>query len=341
MRVSIVCFSPRGAETMGRIAGMFESGGHEVDTLSKGAFAPKSKRVSLGKWTEKAFRESRALVFVGAAGIAVRHVAPFVKDKTTDPAVIVVDELGLYSIPILSGHLGGANEIAKDIAATLGSVPVITTASDINNLLSPDMFAKRNGLIIGSMVAAKDVAGAIVSGREVCFRSDYPTKGAVPKELTVSDSGDIGICVSGAGLKPFKRTLLLAPRNLVLGVGCRRGTPQDRLAGFLKGFSKEAGFDRRRIAKVVSIDLKSDEAGLLEFAEGLGAGTRFFTSDELAAVAGDFDESEFVKKTTGVGNVCERSAVAAGGVLVHGKKAGDGITMAVSETPFTVSFEVD
>lgn len=338
MNVSIACFSPKGRETAEKVAELFRKRGDTADVMAKGAFAPESKNVSVDSWTRDAFSKSRAIVFVGALGIAVRHIAPYIKDKRTDPAVIGMDELAHYVIPLLSGHLGGANELSVMIADEFGSVPVITTATDINKLVSPDMFAKKNNMHIGSMTAAKDVAGAIVAGREVCFFSEYPVMGNVPKELTVCDSGEIGISVSGTGRKPFGRTLLLSPRNLVLGVGCRRGTKTEDIKLFLDSFSKEAGFLKSRISVVASIDLKSDEAGLLEFAESIGAETRFFTAEQLNGVEGEFDESEFVKKTTGVGNVCERSAVAAGGKLVHGKKSGNGITMAVSETPFNIKF---
>lgn len=109
------------------------------------------------------------MLFVGAAGIAVRAIAPLVKDKLTDPAVLVMDEAGQFVIPILSGHVGGANELARLIAGLCQAVPVITTATDVNRVFAVDVFAAKNSLIIADREAARHVAMDLLEGREVGF----------------------------------------------------------------------------------------------------------------------------------------------------------------------------
>ena len=147
MRIRIVSFTEKGRETAARvIAALGESG-----TISAGeALAYDKAAGTLAAFTEAAFREGTPLIFVSALGIAVRTIAPFVKDKLTDPPVLVLDEQALHVIPVLSGHYGGANELAARIAAALGADPVITTATDVNGAFSVDVFARENGLKIGN-----------------------------------------------------------------------------------------------------------------------------------------------------------------------------------------------
>ena len=138
----------------------------------------------LSSWTEKRFGDCSRLVFVGATGIAVRSIAPYLKSKKTDPAVLCVDEAGRFVISLVSGHIGGANEDTLALAGCLGAIPVITTATDLNGLFAVDVFASRNGLHISDMALAKEVAAALLDRRMVTFSCEGTVKGTLPPELS-------------------------------------------------------------------------------------------------------------------------------------------------------------
>lgn len=282
------------------------------------------------KWTQRMFPESDALVYIGAIGIAVRYIAPYVKSKDTDPAVICLDEHGKYCIPILSGHIGGANRLALRIADILDSEPVITTATDINGRFSVDVFATDNRLRIIRLVDAKEASARILHDGFIGFSSDIEFDGKLPEGLTPADSGDFGICMSRDGKAPFDRTLKLVPMDITIGVGCRRDTPSDKLKAFVDETLRELDIDPIRIFGIASIDLKKDEKAIHDLARSLKTHAVFYTADELLELEGEFSSSEFVKSVTAVDCVCERSAVKlGGGELIMRKKAKDGMTLAL------------
>lgn len=264
---------------------------------------------SLDGWTREHFQTGNALIFVGAAGIAVRAVAPYVKSKSTDPAVVVVDEVGRFAIPILSGHLGGANGLAQKIAAICGAVPVITTATDLSGVFAVDEWAKRQNCAVLNPERIKNVSGTLLAGESVELCSPWPVAGEPPEGVS----------------------LRLMPKIAVLGVGCKRGTPQEALEEAFAALPiHPASF-----CKVCSIDLKRDEPGLLAFCRTHRLELETFSAAELQGAPGEFSPSEFVERVTGVDNVCERAAVlGSGGTLLLNKRAGDGVTMAVAVKPF-------
>lgn len=175
------------------------------------------------------FNKADALIFIGASGIAVRAIAPYVKSKTTDPAVLVIDECANFVISLLSGHIGGANGLARQIAAAIKAVPVVTTATDVNKLFAVDEWAARRGMVIESMQAAKDFAAALVAGKTAGLCSDYTIKGALPSGVELAGSGETGMAVTTCkNKKPFNTTVVLMPKILHLGIGCRRNTPLEK-----------------------------------------------------------------------------------------------------------------
>ncbi len=286
------------------------------------------------------FNKADALIFIGASGIAVRAIAPHVKSKTTDPAVLVIDECANFVISLLSGHIGGANELARQIAAAIKAVPVVTTATDVNNLFAVDEWAARRGMIIESMQAAKDFAAALVAGKTAGLCSDYAIKGALPSGVELAVSGETGMAVTTCkNKKPFNTTVVLMPKILHLGIGCRRNTPLEKIENFVLAEMEKHGFDMRCVKSIASVDLKKDEAGLLAFAAKHNVPVKFYTASELQQAKGDFTPSAFVKSIAGVDNVCERSAVlASGGCLKLRKTAHDGVTLAVAEEPLIIDF---
>lgn len=270
---------------------------------------------SLEAWTAEAFGSADALVFVGATGIAVRAVAPYVSDKFSDPAVVSVDELGRVAVPLLSGHVGGANDLARAVAEVTGGIAAVSTATDLNGAFAIDEFARDAGLAVGERELAKKISAALLAGEPVSFGEGL---GAV-----VTDE---------VGCQPFGETLHLVPRDIVVGVGCRRGTASEAIEAAVLAALAEAGVSEKAVAALATIDVKADEAGLRELAERRDWEFACFSAEELDAVEGSFDGSEFVKETVGVDNVCERAVVASGAELVLGKQAADGVTVAVGRT---------
>jgi len=255
--------------------------------------------------------------------------------------VIVVDELGLQVISLLSGHIGGANELTRRIAASIGAIPVITTATDINHRFTADEWAKNNGLVIASMQAAKRFAAEILR-RDLPVCSDFPIEGKLTGGLYRGSSGKNGLAISCRKCDAFEDALVLIPRKLHIGIGCKRGTLMEKIHAAYMQVMQENGIFLKAVAAAASIDVKQDEAGLLEFCSRWKLPVSFYSADELLAVQGDFSASEFVKSTVGVDNVCERAAMRSAGEnakLIVKKTCLDGVTIAVAQEEWSVCFE--
>lgn len=295
--------------------------------------------VSLKEWIREHFREADALVFVGAIGIAVRAIAPYITSKTEDPAVIVVDEKAEHVIPILSGHLGGANDLARELAGVCGGRCVITTATDLHGVFAVDEWAKRQNCVILEPEKIKEVSGGLLAGSTRTIRSRWPITGKIPQGLmaTFADESDIALDISVTGEKPIH----LIPRIAWLGIGCRRGTKQDTLDSFLRTFLEDLDIPEEAVAGAATIDIKADETGLVRFCQAHGWELQAYSAFDLEQVEGEFQGSAFVEKVTGVDNVCERSAVlaSAGGTLIRGKTSSSGVTMALAIADYNPSWE--
>lgn len=297
----------------------------------------------LSAWTQDAFSKRIPIVYIGACGIAVRHISPYVNDKMKDSAVIVVDEKGEYVIPILSGHVGGANQIARTIAKRINAQAVITTGTDVNNTFSVDEFAKRNGLIIANKDGIRYVSSKILRGEEVTFYIDDNISVidySVPDNIRImtdySNEADVVI-----GKRDVKCALRLIPKEYILGIGCKRGKTFVEIYRTIDSFLSKneelkglLGDNLINVSAFATIDIKKKEIGLLEYASYHNIPLITYSSKELESIKGDFSCSEFVKDITGVSNVCERAAMCAageGGKLVYKKMAGDGVTLAVAK----------
>ena len=340
MKLAIFAYSRRGRETALRIRDCLRGPGDECRCLAPERYADGTFE-ALGSPCAQAtgplFAWGDALIFVGAAGIAVRSIAPWVRDKRTDPAVLCVDELGRFVIPLLSGHIGGANALALRLARGLGAEPVVTTATDVNGKFSVDAWAARQGLFLDDMKAAKAVSAAILEGPvPLCCR--FPIQGALPPGTVRGEEGDVGICVSWRKEAPFRETLLLVPAVLHLGLGCRRGTTEEAIRAAVERALEEHNIHPRAVKCAASIDLKRDEPGLLRFCAAQGWPLSFYSARELGALEGDFTPSERVLRVTGVDNVCERAAMMGAQRLVLRKTAYRGVTVAAAEEGWTARF---
>ena len=150
----------------------------------------------LRDWIREAFSRYEGLVFVGAVGIAVRAIAPYVQSKTTDPAVVVVDEGGRFVIPLLSGHLGGANGLAHRIAAAGGGSPVITTATDGRGLFAVDSWAKEQNCHVMEPERIKGVSGKLLEGETIWMRCPWAVSGLQPEGVLLGEAGDCDVEVT-------------------------------------------------------------------------------------------------------------------------------------------------
>ena len=327
MIIKALAFSKRGMDLGMELSLKLKEG--PLDLQQAGFELERCSEGGLAAWTESAWNTADALLFIGSCGIAVRAIAPHVKKKTVDPAVIVMDELGIYSIPLLSGHLGGANELAVHIARAAGAIPVVTTATDINGVFAADDWARSQGLVVANPDRIKWVASRLLAGEKLGFKSLYEIEGQMPSCLETADTGyDILVSHRSRGSSDALR---LVPRIVTLGVGCHRNIELEALEAAFEAVLAKSGCHRLSIFQAASLDLKKNEPALLEFCKRHGFPFITYTAAELAAVPGDYSGSEFVKKITGVDNVCERAAVlASGGRLINKKEAGNGVTMALA-----------
>jgi len=322
MKYSIFCFS--------------ENGRKLAETLSEklgGATVRFKNHNDLGEL----FKESDALIFICAAGIAVRLIAPFIGSKTTDPAVLVIDDRGQHVISLLSGHIGGANALAKEVALMIGAEPVITTATDGAGKFSCDAWAATHGCAISSMETAKKISARILE-IDIPVSSEFPLPEELPDGLTKGASGNLGIYIGIKSPEPYADTLRLVPTIVTAGIGCRRGTEAQRIIDAVRNVLKDNNIDESALCRIASIDLKQDEPGILACADYFNVPVNFHSAQTLGDIQGEFEESDFVREVTGVGNVCERAAVCEGGKLIVGKTAKDGITVALSAKDWRVEF---
>ena len=271
---------------------------HRLNKRWPGGIFPKA---DLKQHIEEAWGQSDALVFVMAAGIVVRYIAPLLRGKDKDPAVIVMDIRGQWVISLLSGHLGGANELAVQLAAVTGGHPIVTTATDVEGIVAFDAVAKRNQLLIENLSALKYVSGRLLDKKEVKVVID---------PFYVVDG---------------EKTLCLRPQTLVLGVGCKKGMSPERMVEAFHSFAKEYLPDMRCIRAVATVDAKAGEEAILSLAEKLQIPLMIISRKMIGKLdfqtvpGGPLEYSPFVEKNIGVGSVAEASAYLAARSMAGGE----------------------
>ncbi len=331
MKIITIAFTKNGGAVAKLMCEKMDADGYIISTHSPDGLHIFS---SLHTVTKEGWENYDALVFVGAAGIAVRAIAPYVDNKAKDRAVVVVDEKGNFAIPILSGHIGGANELAKKIAAITGGTAVITTATDINNKFSIDTFAVKNNLHIRDTKLIKEISARVLDGKKIGLYSDYELKN-MPDIFT--ENGEAGICISHENKKPFPITLNLIPKNIILGIGCKRGC--ETIEKCIFEFLNANNISLHALRAIATIDIKRDEKGIADFCNKYSLPLLSFTADALRDTKGDFTPSEFVRKTVGVDNVCERAVCAAGAKLIYNKTPLSGTAIAAGTLNIDINFE--
>lgn len=355
MKIAIIYFTKNGKNIANKLAHRLETSENGPDQsgwltketwetclFSKWRGDPSYREESLSAITKEQFALCQGLIFVGAVGIAVRSIAPFLEHKYKDSAVLVIDELGKFCIPILSGHVGGANELAEKIADFFGDsmAPVITTATDLSEKWAVDVFAKKHQLVIADSKKARDISAKILAGHKVRIYVDKDLDEKYEEELEnerdLSFTSDISQADLYIGIKKSKenqKALRLVPKSLVLGIGCKKNTDSVKIERAVRKGLEEAEFSMEALGLLCSIDLKAKEEGILEFCHKYQIPSRFYSSEELQKLPGSFSASAFVKSITGVDNVCERAALLGAGKngkLLVKKQALDGVTLAVA-----------
>lgn len=306
---------------------------------------------SVSEWAGEQMAAHHALVFVGACGIAVRAIAPWLADKLHDSPVLVMDEQGRYVIPLLSGHVGGANELAVHLAGELAAIPVITTATDLHGSFAVDLFAKRNDLWIRNREGIARVSAKVLAGEEITI-SVQPGHLAADEGIlsgirwcAYPPAEKVDVLIADSTEEVFRQEaaeLLLQPKKYILGVGCKKGTDSGKLEIFLRKILEKQDIAVEQIAALTSIDVKQEERCLVEFSEKYSIPFRTYPAQELQVVPGEFHGSEFVRVQVGVDNVCERAAMKAAGTdgrICLGKQAQDGMTVAIAEKVWKVSIQ--
>lgn len=374
---AVISFTRAGMKTASLVSHILQKYDWEISAAVKSRYIekedpdlPEGSEVlsgSLSQWAEEVFISCHCVIFVGASGIAVRTAAPFVKNKRIDPAVLVLDEKGDFVIPLLSGHIGGANELAMLLSGELkklgrAAVPVITTATDVNDRFAVDVFARKNGLWISDMKLAKEVSARLLNQEEIYLSADpecesclreMSRQGRIPRGLVFTESRNPGrnTAVNHAsiwihiGVRKDRGlpecTLYLVPKAVVLGIGCRKGISENVVEDHILQFLENGGIFPEAVREIATIDLKKEEPGLLAVAWKYQVPVKTYTAAELKQAPGNYTASAFVSAVTGVDNVCERSAVLASGNgrLIIKKTGKNGVTAACAVKEWRVDFE--
>lgn len=304
------------------------------------------------------FSEYKSIVIFGSVGMAVRLVAPFVQDKHSDPAVVVVDDAGRFAVSVLSGHLGGANALAEEVAPLIGAMPVVTTGSEVLGMPAVDLLGREFGWRIETPEEVTAVSAAVVNGDAVGVYQDageplaWMRDGSAGPGFTAYESVD-DLLASGcraallvtdrllSGWRGRLRAVVYRPRSLALGVGCNRGTSEGEIADVVSAVLEAHGLSSASLRELATIELKRDEAGLAGYASSAGLPVRFYSPEELRAVRDVPNPSLVVHRWTGTAGVCEPAALLAsgGGDLVVPKTKSGNVTVAVARVRFTAGGE--
>ncbi len=283
------------------------------------------------------WREMDGFVCIMATGIVVRAIAPLLQDKKSDPCVVVVDEKGHHAVSLLSGHLGGGNDLARQVAAMLGGEAVITTASDTLGLAPLDLWARDQDLVCESKEGLTQASARLVNNGILKIFSEVAVASLPQGLVQVVGPKQADIVVSPR-LGDYGVAVVFRPRNLVLGVGCNRGVPVVELRQACEELFVEQGLSQLSLRNLASIDLKQDEDGLLAFAAEQGWRIDFFSKDELNRVE-NVTVSEAALRNVGAIGVAEPAALlsAQSNDLLVGKRKWHNVTMAVARVNCTLS----
>lgn len=326
----------------------------------------------LSKVTEEAMLKHKGIIFISSTGIAVRAIAEFLKGKDKDPAIVVVDLSNKYTISLISGHIGGANDLAIQVSKILNNIPIITTATDNLGVVAPDVIAVKNSLVIESLKKAKTIATLLVNGEIIGFKDDrnlidipsgykrienlegncvwitnkmffYTKLDEIKLENNILDRSKANIDYIKVENRrkdvnklrnvslDNEKILRLIRKDIVLGIGCRRGIESSELEEFIIKTLKDNNIDYRSVIKIGSIDIKKNEKAINDLSEKLGCEFKTFLKEEIEQIHNKFEGSDFVEKTLGVRSVSEPVVELMGGTIIIPKIKFNGMTLTIGQ----------
>ncbi|KUG05465.1 cobalamin biosynthesis protein cbig [hydrocarbon metagenome] len=319
--MSILCLTSKGAELAVRIGKDMEGCRLYIPMRLKCSCSIKS--VTYFKdWQEtfrEAFENSSQLICIMATGIVVRSLASLLVSKVSDPAVVVMDEDGSYVISLLSGHIGGANRLAQEIALKTGGRAVITTATDVAKKRAVDLLAMEIDAVLEPFSSLKHINRALAEDGEVNIYSPWPLIPGIKEGFTWQEWPELdeqgaeflqpAVIISWKQYNLKNLELIqLRPRNLVVGIGCRKGVSLAELEKAINEVIHGYSLDRNCVKCLATIDLKAEEKAIKDLAEKDKVPLITFSKKEIAALDGTFEPSVWVQDKIGVGGVCEPAA---------------------------------
>jgi len=351
MRIAVIAITRNGARLGQRLREGLSGAELHVSRRYAGQAGPECRSfdpASLKDLVASLWQGVDGFVFIMASGIVVRMIAPHLKSKQSDPAVVVMDDAGKFAISLLSGHLGGANELAGRCAFISGARPVITTATDANDLPSFDMLAKEQGWAIEDVSRVKLLNSLLLDDEEIAVvdycgqtRCHFQGRGKLTYYETfakaMAGAAKGFLFVTNRHLPPQTlppNLLILRPRNLVLGIGCNRGTPLEEIEEFVGAHLRRIFLSLKSVSRIATAAAKADETGLIAFAERCGVPLVCYESEELNRVKAPSLPSIHARAAIGANGVAEPAAILAsgGGRLLLQKVKSANVTLAVAET---------
>lgn len=299
--------------------------GIDVFTLSKFKIDNSIQMENFTEELNEAFNKYDGHIFIMATGIVIRKIASLIKSKDVDPAVVVIDEGMNFVISLLSGHLGGANDLTQNLHEIFGLVPIITTSSDVTGKIAVDTLSQKLKCNLKSLEAAKKVTSLIVDGKNVEL--------SLPKNICNENPEGVMVISNKENLE----IVHLYPENLVIGIGSRRGIEKEKVYEFLIETLEKHNLSLKSIKHFATVDLKADEKGIIETARELGKELKIVSREEILTVEDMFHGSEFVKKEIGVKAVSEPCAYLTSskdGKFIEIKAKKDGMTISIYEERF-------
>ncbi|AIF51764.1 cobalt-precorrin 5A hydrolase [Pelosinus sp. UFO1] len=330
MKLAIISVTNQGALLGNNLAEKLSKLGKSVDIFAKVGRNPLRHNTYelLSTLVHSVFSQYDGFIFIMATGIVVRVIAPYIIDKRVDPAIVVMDDCGKHAISLLSGHIGGANELTTLIGGLVGAETVITTATDIANKPAADMLAVKLNLTIEPFEQLKSINAAIVNGDNVLFfldkaisHQDFYYQEAAKLGIELIDLSNIGsndfdaaVIISDRLLSLSISHLYLRPPTLAVGIGCRRNTTSEEILAAVTDACSRIGRSINSITTIGSSVIKQNEPGLLSVIQQLAVPSIFFVNEQLEKCIEEnqLEVSNFVKKEIGVGNVCAAAAILAG-----------------------------
>lgn len=336
MKVACLSFTDKGREIGEKISSYKEDKSMEVSHY------PSSEiEGGIKKALKDIVRENDGIIFISATGIAVRMISPYIIDKTVDPAIVVVDDLARFSISLLSGHIGRGNFLCEWVGDVLKAEPIITTASDGRGIEAIDVFAMKMRYFMEDMESIKDITAMMVNGKRIGFYSEVEDIISYDNLVIINRLEDIKvlkdkidgvICITSfKDIDVDTPYTVLRPRNLNIGIGCRKGIEgKDIIKAVLDTLDRNNLSDKS-VKSIGTVEIKKYEEGIIEASKYFNCPMNIFSIGEIEKVEDRFEKSSFVKKTIGVFSVSEPSAYLSGGQIIVNKTKCNGITISISK----------